>query len=571
MQRSLWEHMTPRVSAVASAARANPLLAITVIALAVRQLAVCWAIAGGFRAPPNTILVVLALAVAAGAPAFAVAARRARVAALLAVDLLVGALMIAQLVYFRQFSDLPTTEHVAYATQGVEAGNALSVLLRPLDPLLCLGGSLAALVVPRLARTPPLRRRAVLACVAIGLAVFGAVLATSDMTKRARARRSSLAIRFGPIGYTLYDAGRFAALHVRRRLSVPGPAEVASDAAALAARHRAGAPAPLRGIARGMNVIVVQLESFQAFTLDARVGAEPVTPALHRLARESIRFDAFHAQVSQGNTSDAELLAQCSLYPLRTGSVFFGFSANDYRCLPEVLREAGYTTAVFHANRANFWNRERIYPAIGVERYHHAKSFQPDQPGGAVSDEAFFAQSLAVLEALPQPFQAMLITLSSHVPFDAPFVPRELDHGARAGTFVARYLDHVRYTDRALGAFVEGLRSSGLLDRSVLIVYGDHHGVGRRNSDIGAVLGLGDDDAPRWFDTERRVPLFIRVPGGPAGTVVTKTGGQLDLAPTALALLGLDVRDHAFFGQDLLDGRPGLAILPNGSAISDDR
>ncbi|HYG68864.1 MAG TPA: hypothetical protein VD838_14450, partial [Anaeromyxobacteraceae bacterium] len=37
------------------------------------------------------------------------------------------------------------------------------------------------------------------------------------------------------------------------------------------------------------------------------------------------------------------------------------------------------------------------------------------------------------------------------------------------------------------------------------------------------------------------------------------------------ALLGLDVRDHAFLGQDLLDGGPGLAILPNGSAVSDDR
>jgi lipoteichoic acid synthase len=556
--------------AASEAARRHPLLAIAVGALAVRQLVVSWTFAGRLLAPPNTLLVVTGLGLALVAPAFAIASSRLRVAALAAVDVGVAALLLAHLVYFRQFADLGTAEQVGYAGQGVEAGNALSVLLRPSDALFLAGGSLAALLFPRLARSAPLRRRTAAIAVATGLALFGAVLATSDVTHRAFADRTWIGTRLGPIGYTLLDVGSFAARKLRRRIA-PSAELVAADAAALAARRVASSASPLFGAARGRNVIVVQLESVQAFTLDLSVGGAPVTPALHSLARESIRFDAFHAQVSQGNTSDAELATLCSLFPLRTGSVYFGYAQNDFRCLPELLREAGYTTAVLHGNRAGFWNRAQMYPAIGVERYHHLDAFRPDQPDGALSDQAFFEQALPLLEALPEPFHAVLITLTNHLPFDAPFVPRALDHGASAGSTAARYLDGVHYTDRELGRFVESLRRTGLLERSLLVVYGDHQGIGRRNSDVGELLGIAADDAVRWFETERRVPLLVRIPGGPGGRVVAKTGGQIDLAPTTLSLLGLSPPGTAFLGQDLLSGEPGLAILPNGSVASDDR
>jgi lipoteichoic acid synthase len=49
----------------------------------------------------------------------------------------------------------------------------------------------------------------------------------------------------------------------------------------------------------------------------------------------------------------------------------------------------------------------------------------------------------------------------------------------------------------------------------------------------------------------QRVPLFIRVPGMEGG-VNHQYGGQIDLLPTLLHLLGMDTKDYVQFGTDLL-------------------
>ena len=81
-----------------------------------------------------------------------------------------------------------------------------------------------------------------------------------------------------------------------------------------------------------------------------------------------------------GTGSDAELLAGCSLYLLETGAVFTERYDVDFRCLPELLREAGYHTVAMHANWPNFWNRDRMYPAMGYAVLQHPR-LRPDPRG----------------------------------------------------------------------------------------------------------------------------------------------------------------------------------------------
>jgi phosphoglycerol transferase MdoB-like AlkP superfamily enzyme len=58
------------------------------------------------------------------------------------------------------------------------------------------------------------------------------------------------------------------------------------------------------------------------------------------------------------------------------------------------------------------------------------------------------------------------------------------------------------------------------------------------------------------------VPLLIRVPGDnpPKGEIKTRSG-QTDLAPTLLALLGIDPAPLPFMGRNIL-GSPGPSVLP---------
>jgi lipoteichoic acid synthase len=128
----------------------------------------------------------------------------------------------------------------------------------------------------------------------------------------------------------------------------------------------------------------------------------------------------------------------------------------------------------------------------------------------------------------------------------------------------------VRFTDEALGRFVARLRRDGLLDRTILIAFGDHWGVSRANSNVGDYLGIPHGATPRFFLEERRVPMLVRIPGAPAGRVGRATG-QIDLAPTIAGLLGVDTPTAMFLGRDLLDERPRVVVFPNGAALDDER
>jgi len=72
------------------------------------------------------------------------------------------------------------------------------------------------------------------------------------------------------------------------------------------------------------------------------------------------------------------------------------------------------------------------------------------------------------------------------------------------------------------------------------------------------------------------VPLFIHVPGV-QGDVVHKYGGEIDVRPTVLHLLGVDTKDYISFGSDLLSPqhreivpfRNGDVITPEYSKVGD--
>ena len=72
---------------------------------------------------------------------------------------------------------------------------------------------------------------------------------------------------------------------------------------------------PLFGLAKGRNLIMIQLESVQGFTMDMAYKGQPVTPFLSQLIREegTFYFENFFHQLGSGNTSDAEFAANNGL------------------------------------------------------------------------------------------------------------------------------------------------------------------------------------------------------------------------------------------------------------------
>ncbi|MEG7769309.1 sulfatase-like hydrolase/transferase, partial [Listeria monocytogenes] len=82
----------------------------------------------------------------------------------------------------------------------------------------------------------------------------------------------------------------------------------------------------------------------------------------------------FYHQTGQGKTADSEFIVDNSLYPLGRGAVFFTNAGNEYTAMPEILKNHGYYSSIFHANNKSFWNRDIMYETFKYDKFYDIKS-----------------------------------------------------------------------------------------------------------------------------------------------------------------------------------------------------
>ncbi|MEF3305088.1 LTA synthase family protein [Paenibacillus sp. GYB003] len=337
----------------------------------------------------------------------------------------------------------------------------------------------------------------------------------------------------------------------------------------------------LFGSQKGKNVIVVQIESLQNFTIGYTVDGQPLTPVLNGLAEQSFYFDNVYQQIGQGNTSDAEFMFNTSLYPAGSIPMSTGFGNRELPSFPKLLREQGYRTMTFHVNDVTFWDRDELYPALGFDRYFDKPYFTNDEFNAfGASDEQLYRAGIKQLTALRDanvPFYAQFVTASSHHPFVIPDDKKKIRLPADKykNTQVGEYLEAVNYADYALGTFIDQLKATGLWDNSILVVYGDHSGLKPQYNDpdeLTRLLGIPYHE----YVTRFNVPFIVHVPGQTEGETIGQAGGQLDMMPTVANLLGISLGERNFvhFGSDLLNIERNVFgiryYLPTGSFINDD-
>jgi phosphoglycerol transferase MdoB-like AlkP superfamily enzyme len=222
-----------------------------------------------------------------------------------------------------------------------------------------------------------------------------------------------------------------------------------------------------------------------------------------------------------------------------------------------VLTEHGYATLSAVPFESGFWNRRVMHPSYGFTQSLFEPDFElTEQIGWGLSDRGFLQQMAPRLAGLPRPFAAWLITLSLHHPFDDfPDKHKVLKLGPLEGTSFGNYLHTMRFFDQAFAEFKTALAQEGLLDESVLVVFGDHDAGFQQDSSLAATIGIGSDGASSELND--RVPFLVRLPRSATGRngVVPLAAGQTDFAPTLLGLLGIDAAQLPYIGRNLL-GEP---------------
>jgi lipoteichoic acid synthase len=331
---------------------------------------------------------------------------------------------------------------------------------------------------------------------------------------------------------------------------------------------------------RGKSVIVVQVEALNTMIVNERFQGKEITPSLNSVLKDSWYFPNTYSETGIGNTADAEFIVNTSLYAPRSQAAPVVYSDRELPGLPRLLGDQGYDTFTMHQNRVTYWNRKELYSALGFGRFYDMPFFHwVDVMGFGSSDEVLFRKALPVLksqEPSDTPYYAQFITLSAHTPFT--FVPQSRrpikTPSAYRGTLLADYISAQSYGDKALGQFISGLKATGIWDKSIVVIYGDHTSMLENDlSGTDAKLArslLGRNYGPA---DRQRIPLVIHLPGQKAPEVNKDVVGQVDIMPTIADLLGLDISQVPHMGRSAFVKSNALvplnSYLPGGSFVND--
>lgn len=317
-----------------------------------------------------------------------------------------------------------------------------------------------------------------------------------------------------------------------------------------------------KGLLKGKNVIFLQIESLENFVINQKTNGKEITPFLNKLASEGLYFNNFYEQNNAGNSIDCDFMINTSMYPLGNKITALNYGENVYpNSLPRILQKNEYLTISSHAELPNEFNWTELHKnSFGANELWTINDYiYEESVGYGLSDRSFLSQTANKLKDIKQPFFIQLPTLSNHGPFDLNEKYRQLNLPDEVNdSYLGGYFESVLYTDNQLEMFYNKLNESGLLNDTVLVIYGDHTGVHKYyNEDIQDI----DYENNWWDEVDHKIPLII-YSKDMQHKIINKTGGQIDILPTICYLLGVD--DNLY--RDSTMGR--ILVNTNRDAIT---
>ena len=285
-----------------------------------------------------------------------------------------------------------------------------------------------------------------------------------------------------------------------------------------------------------LNILLVTIDTLRA----DRVGIG-LTPAIDRLAAAGWRFT--QARTAVPLTLPSHVTIHTGLLPPAHGvrENGIGALADSQPTIARVLKGAGYDTAAFVGA---FVLDHHFGLSQGFDTYDDQIPRDPEatdrleaeRPASAVVDRAlaWLETRLAPSPQPPAPFFLWVHLYDPHAPYTPP---QEFLLPGRTP-----YDGEIAYADAQLARVFDRLRAARLMDRTVVVVAGDHgEGLGEHGERTHGML---------VYDSTLRVPLVIGTPGREAGTS-DEPVSLVDLAPTLLRAAGV-TPPQAMKGVDLL-------------------
>ena len=286
------------------------------------------------------------------------------------------------------------------------------------------------------------------------------------------------------------------------------------------------------------HVLFVFLESFRAKNVGALGAETAASPCFDQLAKEGVLFTQFHASGPQ--TFYAALSSLFGIQPALNTFHLRSYFDIPLIGLPQKVKEKGYRTAWLDGSFVSFNDIRPFFSQHGFDLISGAEDMKIDAPrmSWGIYDEALYERAVEWLKSDPRPAFGAIFTAANHHPWESP--PGQ----TRAEDPYSRYLSTFRYTDQALGQFIENLQKEGLLEKTILFILGDH---GQQMGERGANFATRVD----LYQPNIHVPLLLYAKGRALPQTIGAPCGMADLFSTVCDLLALKGLHHSQ-GRSLL-------------------
>jgi arylsulfatase A-like enzyme len=329
------------------------------------------------------------------------------------------------------------------------------------------------------------------------------------------------------------------------------------------------------------HAILILLDTARADRMSVYGHDRPTTPALERLARRGVVFDQAVSAAPWTLPSMASILGAAPAHEV--------FDRRLLRSETQSLQNAGFRTAAFTEGGylSSFYGF-----ALGFDEYHEQEGFEGLEAGDDENSGIAHTFRLArewIDAHRDERFFVLIHTYEPHMPYRRRTFAEGMDPGRFGPTFenddyrairegrrvptdvelaylAALYDGGLLEADRHVGALVDHLAASGLLDDSLVVVTSDH----------GEELGehwrsRAGDHGHSLRDDLLRVPLVIAPTAGDfAGRRVPDQVSTVDVMPTVLELLGVTPHPRSrgrslapLLRGERLEPRPAFATSPH--------
>jgi phosphoglycerol transferase MdoB-like AlkP superfamily enzyme len=286
------------------------------------------------------------------------------------------------------------------------------------------------------------------------------------------------------------------------------------------------------------HIVVIEIESLSASFMNSYGSEKNITPNLDRLMKEGIWFSNLYATGTR-TVRGLEALS-IAMPPLPGQSIIHRTHTEGLYSLGGMLAKKDFQPMFMYGGYGAFDNMNVFFQGDGYainDRVSFSKADQSFATIWGVADELLFNEAMAQLDRDSQAGTKRflhIMTTSNHRPYTYP--DGRIDIPSKTGRDGA-----VKYTDWAIGHFLEQARSKPWFNDTLFVIVADHNA---------SVAGKQSLPPNKYL-----IPALFYWPSRLVPRNVDSMSSQIDLAPTLLAMLGINT-GGVFFGQDLLADNP---------------